>query len=196
MRHAKEMDMSTPSPSPQQCRSCTKNSAQRKQSKTRRKMTGKSILYNVGSGERLIDEEAKDTCARLHSGIRLSVINEVDDDSTEKDNNNERHKINNETTHSNKEASIGGSGFSVPSPDDKCKAGVDSAIGGCFLINFQPSSDAFNEDDNNNDSTSGICRLNNEDKILIEEEAEDGCVVSPRENSRRIDIGNDKQRQG
>jgi hypothetical protein len=55
-------------------------------------MIGKSILCNVGSGERLIKEEAKDTCARPHSGIRLSVINEVDNDSTEEDNNNERHK--------------------------------------------------------------------------------------------------------
>jgi hypothetical protein len=192
MQHAKEMDMLTPSPSPQQHGSRTKNSAQRKWSKTRRKMTGKSILCDVGSGERSIEEEAEDTCARPHSGIRLSVINEVDDDSTEEDNNNERHKTNNEITNSNKEASIGGSGFSVPSPGNDCKAGVESVIGGGFLIDSRPSSDAFNEDDNNNDSTSGIRRLNNEDKILIEEEAEDACVVSPKENSRRIDIGNDK----
>jgi hypothetical protein len=101
-------------------------------------------------------------------------------------------KTNNEITNSNKEASIGGSGFSVPSPDDNCKAGVESGIGGIFSINSQPSSDAFNKDDNYNDSTSGIRGFNNEDKILIEEEAENACMVSPRENSRRIDIGNDE----
>jgi hypothetical protein len=81
-------------------------------------MTGKSILCDVGSGERLIEEEAEDTCARPHSGIRLSVIDEVDNNSTEEDNNNERHKTNNEITNSIKEASIGGSGFSVPSPNN------------------------------------------------------------------------------
>jgi hypothetical protein len=194
MQHAKakEIDMLTPSISPQQRRSHTKNSAQRKRSKTRRIMTGKPILCDVGSGERLIEEEAKDTCARPHSGIRLSVIDKVYNDSTEEDNNNERHKTNNEITNSNEEASIGGSGFSVPSPDDNCEAGVDSAIGGGFLIDSRPSSDAFNEDDNSNDSTSGIRGLNNKDKILIEEEAEDACVVSPRENSGCIDIGNDE----
>jgi hypothetical protein len=37
----------------------------------------------VGSGEKSIKEEAKDACARPHSGIRLSVINEVNKDSTE-----------------------------------------------------------------------------------------------------------------
>ena len=42
----------------------------------------------MGSCE-LIEEEAKDImCARSHSGIRLySVIGEVDDDSTEEDDN-------------------------------------------------------------------------------------------------------------
>jgi hypothetical protein len=97
-------------------------------------MTGKSILCDVGSDERLIKEEAKDTCARPHSGVRFSVIDEVDDNSTEEDNNNKRHKTNNEIINSNKEASIGGSGFSVPSPNNNCKAGVESAIGGGSLI--------------------------------------------------------------
>ncbi len=52
-QHAKEMDMSpySPSPSTQQLRSCAKTSAQRKQSKTRTKKTGKSVSCNVGSGE-------------------------------------------------------------------------------------------------------------------------------------------------
>ena len=57
------------------------------------------------------------------------------------------------------------------------------------MINSRPSSDAFNEENNNNDSTFGIHGLNNEDKIIIEEEAKDACVVSPREKSRCIDFG-------
>ena len=134
----------------------TKNSAQRNRRKTRRKRAGKFISCTVGSGEKLIKEEAENACARPHSSIRLSVIDKVDDNSTEEDNNNERHKTNNEITNSNKEASIGGSGFSVPSPDDNCKAGVDPAVGGGFLIVSQPSSDAYNKDDNDNDSTCGI----------------------------------------
>jgi hypothetical protein len=42
----------------------------------------------VGSGETLIKEEAKDACVRLHSGIRLSVIDEVNMDSKEEEDNN------------------------------------------------------------------------------------------------------------
>jgi hypothetical protein len=82
------MDMSpysSPSPSPQQHGSCTKTSAQRKQKGKRRKRTGKTINCDVGSGEKLIKEEAKDPCARPHSGIRLYVINEVNKDSMEED---------------------------------------------------------------------------------------------------------------
>ena len=82
------MDMSpysSPSPSPQQRGSCTKTSAQRKWKWKRRKRTGKTISFNAGSGEKLIKEEAKDACARPHSGIRLFVINEVNKDSMEED---------------------------------------------------------------------------------------------------------------
>jgi hypothetical protein len=39
----------------------------------------------VGSGEKLIKEEAEDACARPHSGTRLFVINEVNKDSMEED---------------------------------------------------------------------------------------------------------------
>ena len=53
-------------------------------------------------------EEAKNACARLHSGIMLSVINEVDNDSMKGDDDKEGN--------GNKEMSIGVSGFSVPSP--------------------------------------------------------------------------------
>jgi hypothetical protein len=41
----------------------------------------------VGSGENLVKEKVKNTSMRLHSGIRLSVINEVANDSMEEDNN-------------------------------------------------------------------------------------------------------------
>ena len=80
--------------------------------------------------------------------------------------------------------SIGGSGFSVPSPGYNCK-------GVTMLIDFWSSLDNVDGDGNNNDSTSDIRGLNNNSKILIEEEAEDARVVSPKENSRRIDIGED-----
>ena len=49
----------------------------------------------MGSGEKKIKEEAKNMCARPHSGIRLSVIDEVDNDSMEGDDNNERNKFDN-----------------------------------------------------------------------------------------------------
>jgi len=179
-QHAQVMDSS--SLSPQQHGSRTKNSAQRKRSKTRWKKTGKFILCDVGSGERLIEEEAEDTCA---SPYRYQPTTTLDVLAT-------THSTNDEITNSNEEASIGGSGFSVPSPDDNCEAGVDPAIGGGYLIVSRPSSDAYNKDDNDNDSTCGIRGINNEKKILVEEEAEDACVVSPREKSRRIDIGNDE----
>ncbi len=81
-----------------------------------------------------VEEEAKDACARQHSGIKLSVINEVDNNSTEEDDNNKRNKSDCEIANSNKEASIGGSGFSVLSPNYKCKGSIDSVIGGGLLF--------------------------------------------------------------
>jgi hypothetical protein len=72
---------SSPSPSPQQCGSHTKTSALRNQKGERRKGPGKTVSCNVESGDKLIKEEAKDVCARPHSGIRLFVINEVNKDS-------------------------------------------------------------------------------------------------------------------
>ncbi len=88
--------------------------------------------------KKLIKEEAMDACARLHSGIRLthvhghtvasgSMINEVIKDSTEKEDNDERNQTDNDITNKNKEASIGGGGFSMPSPNN-CKGCIDSAI--------------------------------------------------------------------
>ena len=85
------------SPSPQQCGSRTKISAQRKRKGNRRKRIGKTVSCDVRSGEKLIKEEAKDVCARPHSGItiRLSVINEVNKDSMEEEDNDKRDKTDN-----------------------------------------------------------------------------------------------------
>ncbi len=78
------------SPSPQQCGSCTKTSAQRTQKRKWRKRTGKTASFGAESGEKLIKEEAEDSCARPHSGVRLFVINEVNKDSMEEDYEDER----------------------------------------------------------------------------------------------------------
>jgi hypothetical protein len=66
----------------------------------------------------------------------------------------------------------------MPSPNNNCTS-IDSAIEGCLLINSQSSSDADDEDSNDNGSTSGISRLNNDHKILIEKETEDTCMGVP-----------------
>ena len=126
LQHAQEMDMLPYSLSlPPTARvSHTKNSAQRKQRKTRSKRAGKSISCAVGSGETIIKEEAKNECARPHSGIRLSVIDEVDNDSMEGRDDNERNKTDNETENGNKEMSIVGSGFSLHSPGYNCEGGI------------------------------------------------------------------------
>ncbi len=193
-QHAKEMDVlpSFPSPSPQQHRSHTNTSAQRKWKGKRRKRTRKTVSCDVGSDKKLIKEEAKDACARPHSGIRLYVINEVKEDSTEEKDNNKRNQTNNETANNNKEARIGGGGFSMPSLNN-CKGCIDSTIREGLLMDIQLSSNAVNEDGNDN-STSGICGLNkNNDKLLIEVEVEDVCVRSHGEN-RHINIGNNKDK--
>jgi hypothetical protein len=80
LQHAQEMDMSPYSLSlpPTAWVSDTKSSAQRKRRKMRRKGAGTFISCAVGSGEEIIKEEAKNACARPHSGIRLSVIDKVD----------------------------------------------------------------------------------------------------------------------
>ncbi len=146
----------------------------------------------MGIGEKLIKEEAEDACARPHSGIRLYVINEVNEDNTEEEDNNKRNQTNNETTNNNKEASIGGGGFSMPSLDN-CKGCIDSTIRGGLLMGSQLYSDAVNEDGNDN-STSGIHRLNkNNGKLLIEVEAEDVCMGSHGKN-RRINIGGNEDK--
>jgi hypothetical protein len=72
-------------PSPQQRGSRTKTSSQRKWKRKRRKRTGKTVSFDMGSGDKLIKEEAKDACARLHRCIRLFVINKVNKDSMKED---------------------------------------------------------------------------------------------------------------
>jgi hypothetical protein len=66
----------------------TKSSAQRKRRNKRSKRAGTFISCAVGSGEKIIKEEAKNACARPHSGIRLSVIDEVDNGSMKGDDDN------------------------------------------------------------------------------------------------------------
>jgi hypothetical protein len=76
------------------------------------------------SGEKIIEEEAKNECARPHSGIRLYVIDEVDNNSMKGDDDNERNKTHNETANGDKEMSIGGSGFSFHSPGYNFEGGI------------------------------------------------------------------------
>jgi hypothetical protein len=88
LQHGQEMDILpnfSPSPSPQQRGSCTKTFAQKKLKGKRRTRKGKTVSFDVGRGEKLIKEEAKDVCAMPHSGIRLFVINEVNKDSMKED---------------------------------------------------------------------------------------------------------------
>jgi hypothetical protein len=129
----------------------TKKSAQRKRRKTRSKRAGKLISCALGSDEKIINEEAKNACARSHSGIRPTVIDEVDNDSMKGDDDNKRIKTDNETANGNKELSIGGSGFSLHSPGYNCEGvivlnihnnnickGVDESTGAGGMCGFRP----------------------------------------------------------
>jgi len=117
LQHAQEMDMLHYSLSlpPTAWVFGTKSSAQRKQRKTRSKRAGTFISCAVGSGVKIIQEEAKNVCAMPHSGIRLSVINKVDNDSMKGDDDIKKN---------DKEMSIGGRGFSLHSPSYNCKGGI------------------------------------------------------------------------
>jgi hypothetical protein len=133
-----------PSPSPQQRGSRTKTSAQRKRKGKRQKRTGKTVSFNVGSGEKLIKEEAKVACARPHSGIRLFMINEVNKDSMEEDYKDEgstEKDINKESNKSEGEkldcVRTGSGGFFVSSPNNDCEGGIGSMIGGVGPIDPQ-----------------------------------------------------------
>jgi hypothetical protein len=140
LQHGQEMDMlpySSLSPSPQQRKSRIEISAQRKWRGKRRKRTWKTISFDVGSGEKLIKEEGEDACARPHSGKRHFVINEVNKDSKEGDYEDEgstEEDINKESNKSEGEnlecVRTGSCGFFVSSPNNNCKGGKDSMIGG------------------------------------------------------------------
>ncbi len=80
LQHIIKVDMLLYSPylPPTAWVSRTKNSAQRNWRKTRRKKAGKFISCTMGSGEKSFKEVAENACARPHSGISLSVIDEVD----------------------------------------------------------------------------------------------------------------------
>jgi hypothetical protein len=93
-----------------------------------------SANANVMVVEDKVEQEVKDACARQHSSVRLSVVNKVDNNSTEDNDDNKKNKTDYETTNVDKEASIGGNGFSVLSPNVS-KGGIDSAIGGGLLFN-------------------------------------------------------------
>jgi len=125
LQHAQEMDMSPYSLSLSATAwvSGTKSSALRKRRKKRSERAGIFTSCAVGSGEKIIKEEAKNACARPRSGIRLSVIEKVDNDSMKGDDDNERNKTGNEPANVDKEMSIGGSGFSLHSPCYNCEGG-------------------------------------------------------------------------
>ena len=76
----------------------------------------------------------QDACTRPHSGIKHTIINKVNKNSTQKEDNNKRNETDNETTIDKEEASIGGGSFSMPSSDDNCKGGIDSAMGEGLMI--------------------------------------------------------------
>jgi hypothetical protein len=106
----------------------------------------------VEGGDNLIKEEAKDVCARPHSGIRFFMISEVnkgsmkeeyeDEGSTEEDNNKESNHV------EDKNADSGRSGFLVSPPDNDCKGGIDSMIGGGGPIDPQSLCGIGNNDGN------------------------------------------------
>jgi hypothetical protein len=95
------------SPSPLLLVSRTKDSAQRKQRGERRTNTGRTLSPDMGSGENLIKEVAKD--------VGCIIINN-----------------NNIVVDSNEEVCIESSGFCVPHPDNKYKGSFIAVIGGGY----------------------------------------------------------------
>ncbi len=77
-----------------------------------------------------------------------------------------------------------------PPPNNNSMGGIDSVISGSWLIDSQLSSDAGNEDGNNN-STPDIHGPTNDDKILIDDKAVDACLGLSSKN-RLIFISNVK----
>jgi hypothetical protein len=158
---AKEVDMLpySLSPSPQQHGSHTKTSAQRKRKGKKRKRAGKTVSCNVESGEKLIKEEAKDMSARPHSGIRHFIINEVSKDCMEEDYEDDGNKESKNAEDNNVDSvRTGSGGFFVSSPDNDCKGGIDSMIGGGRPIDPQSlCAGVGNKDGNNNYAQCKAC---------------------------------------
>ncbi len=99
------------------------------------------------SDTNLVNEKVKDTSARPHSGIRLSDINGVVNDSKEENNDIKRNDIIIETVYNKEEVSIAGRGLSMPPhPDNNCEGAIDSVISRSLLIECQLYSNAGDED--------------------------------------------------
>jgi hypothetical protein len=89
--------------------------------------------------------------ARPQSGIRLFVNNEVSKDSMEEDYKDEGNKESDNAEDKNVDSvRTGSSGVFVSSPDNDCKGGIDSIIGGGGPIDPQSSCGIGNKDGNNN----------------------------------------------
>jgi hypothetical protein len=145
----------------------------------------------VGSGENLIKEEAKDACARPHSGIRLFVINEVNEDSMEEDYEDEdsaEEDINNESNKSKGKkldsVRTESGGFFESSPNNNCKGGIDSMIGGGGPINPQALCGIGNNDSNKNYAQHEACI--DRDSLSLFPHICKGFVYSTREIEDRI----------
>ena len=138
----------SPSPSPSLLRSRTKDSAQRKWRGERRTNTGRTVSPDMGRGENLIKEVAKDV------GCIIINNNDIIDDS-------------------NEEACIESSGFCVPCPDNKYKGSFIAVIGGGGLINSGSLSYIGNEDNTSNDNVLGFTTVDHNNKKWHKEEAED-----------------------
>ncbi len=158
---AKEMDMLpySPSPSPLLLGYRTKDSAQRKPRGDRRTNTGRTISPDMGRGENLIKEVAKD--------VGCIIINDKDivDDS-------------------NEEVCIESSGFCMTCPANKYKGSFIAVIGGGGLINSGSLSNIGNEDNTSTDDALGFTTVDDNNKKWQKEEAEDmharlySCIVS------------------
>jgi hypothetical protein len=147
---AQEMDMSpySPSLSPPLLGSRTKDSAQRKRRGERRINKGRTVSPDMGRGENLIKEVAKDV------GCIIINNNDIVGDS-------------------NEEACIESSGFCMPCPDNKYKGSFIAVIGGGGLINSGSLSNIGNEDDTSNNAALGFATVDDNNKKWHKEEAED-----------------------
>ena len=67
--------------------------------------------------------------------VASSILSSIKSTRTaRREDNSKRNETDNETTIDKEEASIGGGSFSMPSSDDNCKCGIDSAMGEGLMI--------------------------------------------------------------